>query len=189
VLSVSAALSVLRQRAGGFAVEALPVVDGTPPTSRALAALKEWLSARQCRYADTHVLMFHGTSAAAPVQTDGLLPTSATRRRSMQSSPGYVYLAASPWRAQMFAEMAYPGEAVQVVATAVSVRRLLPDRDLLRNLSLVERSTPDTTVASSLLWGGSARVKGAVAAWAICEVQANQASPVATAAAPRVLGM
>lgn len=108
------------------------------------------------------VRLYHGTAATHPIMEQGLLPTSGQRRNSMQSGAGFVYLSVYPGMAKDFATMAYPGKPVKVYAVEVTVRRLLPDTDQLRNQRLYAERNVSNTLANSLAFGHGARIKGAV---------------------------
>lgn len=111
------------------------------------------------------ITLYHGTDANLPIMQKGLLPTSATRRRSLQSSPGYVYLSVFPGSAEDFGRMGNPGKPIQVYKVEVTVRRLLPDADQLGNKRLWggdEYNQLGNSLAESLVYGHGARVKGKV---------------------------
>lgn len=95
----------------------------------------------------------------------GLLPTSADRRRFQQSEGGYVYLAATPERAKSFGDMGSNSDSA-VYEVIVPVHKLQSGTDQLFNL----RSTGiqvGNSVAESIVYGGGARVKGALEQWQI----------------------
>lgn len=111
------------------------------------------------------VRLYHGTSADLPIMEEGLLPTSSTRRHSLASSSGYVYLSVFPGSAEDFGRMGAPGKATQVYAVVVPVRRLLADHDQLRQRRYWGGgyfNSIGATLADSLVFGHGARVKGAV---------------------------
>lgn len=108
------------------------------------------------------IRMYHGTSASHPVMQTGLLPTSQTRARSLQSASGYVYLTYDPRTALNFAQHAYPKENVIVYAVDVTIRRLLPDHDQLRNKRHFGEMDIGSSLVDSLIYGNGARVKGKI---------------------------
>jgi predicted nucleotidyltransferase/8-oxo-dGTP pyrophosphatase MutT (NUDIX family) len=141
-----------------------PEIDGlfysaeTPEAVRRVAA---WLRSDPNRF----VRMYHGTSAEHPVMEKGLLPTSGRRRHSYQSGSGYVYLSVFPTSAEDFARMAYPGKDIVVYAVDLTVRRLRPDLDQLRNKRYWggERFQGlGDSLAESLVYGHGARVAGRI---------------------------
>ena len=136
------------------------------PTPAALTRLKKFLHDNP----EQVVRLYHGTDAAHPVLRQGLLPTSASRRRSLQSSAGYVYLSVYPGMAETFGKMAYPGSPIAVYAVDLPVRALLPDMDQLRNKRYYSGTEGGhnamvhigSTLADSIAWGHGARVRGAI---------------------------
>lgn len=113
---------------------------------------------------DNTIRLYHGTSVKHDVWDKGLLPTSATRRRSIQSGSGFVYLTYDPMRALTFAQMGYPREGPYVVySVELPVRMLLADPDQLRNKrQWTGRDDIGTGLIDSLIHGGAVRVKGRV---------------------------
>lgn len=109
------------------------------------------------------VRMYHGTAGGHDVMDKGLLPTSRTRAKSLQSASGYVYLAYDPQAALSFARMAYSGQNTDLVVYAVDVTvgRLLPDRDQMANKRSVGFDVGEG-LAHSLIYGHAARVKGKI---------------------------
>jgi GNAT superfamily N-acetyltransferase len=131
------------------------------PTPKRMKELKSFLRQDPNRF----VRLYHGTDASHPVMEEGLLPTSAGRKKSLQSTPGYVYLSVYPGMAEDFGRMAYPGKPIQVYAVTVTVRRLLADTDQLNNRRYWGEGKYDgvgNTLAESLVYGRGARVKGKV---------------------------
>lgn len=128
------------------------------PTPDALTALEAWLSRNQ----STLVRMYHGTRASYPVETQGLLPTSKTRRNSLQSRSGYVSLTIYPGMARTFAKMAFPRDEIVVYAVDIPVNLLVPDKDQLRNQRVFAGRSVKDTLAHSLAFGHGAQVKGSI---------------------------
>jgi hypothetical protein len=114
------------------------------------------------------IRMYHGTSARHEVMDKGLLATSATRARSLQSAAGFVYLAYDPQSALSFARMGYAGDYTShlvVYAVDVTVGRLLPDHDQLRNKRQYGGHVDlGATLAHSMIYGRGARVRGRIEA-------------------------
>lgn len=133
------------------------------PTFEQIHKLSQFLRADPNRF----VRLYHGTSAAHPIMAKGLLPTCASRAKSLQSAPGFVYLSVYPGMAEDFARMAYPSQPVRVYAVTVTAGRLLADLDQLRNKRLWSEGSPTlagakNTLAESLAVGHAARVRGKV---------------------------
>lgn len=124
------------------------------------------------RFLNSHkmdfIRMYHGTSSRHAVMDKGLLATSSGRARSPQSAAGFVYLAYDPESALNFARMGYAGDYTAdlvVYAVDVTVQRLLPDHDQLRNKRMWGGDdTIGSTLAHSLIYGRGARVRGRIEA-------------------------
>jgi hypothetical protein len=109
------------------------------------------------------VRMYHGTSSSHDVLGKGLLPTSPNRSKSLQSAAGYVYVAYDPRMALAFARHAYPSDnEFTVYAVDVTIARLLPDHDQLRNKRHFAGIEVGDSLVDSLIFGGGARVKGKI---------------------------
>lgn len=127
---------------------------------KAVIHLARWLRANP----DGWLRLYHGTAAHAPVETQGLLPTSTRRRNSLQSRSGYVSFSIFPGHAEMFALLAFPRQSVTVYGVDLRVRELVPDLDQLRNQRAWAERCVKPTLAHSLAYGHGAQVKGAVSA-------------------------
>lgn len=108
------------------------------------------------------MVMYHCTSEEHDIEGEGLLPTSLKRKRSLQSSIGYVYLSLYPNCAKVFGELAYPKKPIVVYRVEVPIQLLKADRDQLRNRRLYSAWETGDTLAESLLYGNGARVKGSI---------------------------
>jgi hypothetical protein len=128
------------------------------PTPEEVGQFAKWLGTNR----DTVVRLYHGTAAEHDVVGKGLLPTSRTRRRSYQSTSGYVYLSVYPGMAKSFASMGYPGQEHKVYAVELPIRTLLADADQLRNARMWGGREVGNSLAESLAYGHGARVRGAV---------------------------
>ena len=124
-----------------------------------------WMRTHADRYANKLVKMYHGTGIGLPIASEGLKPTSTTRRRSYQSESGYVYLANTPERAKAFGDMGNQSRS-QVYEVLVRVRHLVPDKDQLNNQRSVGQAIGNT-LGESIVYGGGARVKGRIEPWAV----------------------
>ena len=115
-------------------------------------------------YLPKYMIFFHGTSLSLKdkILEEGLLPTSSIRRRSYQSTDGYVYLANDYHRACTFAKLGNGGE-ICVFAVLVKTTDIKADLDQLRNKQIVN---PDMqikqTLGDSMYYGGGVRVKGKI---------------------------
>jgi len=113
-----------------------------------------------------YIRMYHATSHQHDVMGKGLLPTSASRAKSIQSTHGFVYLSYDPNRAINFARMAYAGNSntkIVVYAVDLLVKRLLPDHDQLYNKRMWGGNADiGSTIADSMIYGGGARVRGKI---------------------------
>lgn len=149
----------------------LPFVEGMPNAQK-VKELNSWIRKNSDRYLGKNVVLYHATDIRLPIRDEGLKPTSATRRRSYQSTPGFVYLAATPDRAQAFGDLGNQG-ASRVYAVSVSIRSLKADLDQLTNARSVGEVVGNS-VAESILYGGGARVKGGISCWDIQEVHRGE---------------
>ena len=87
--------------------------------------MKNWLR----EHKDDYVRLYHGTSISYDIPYQGLLPTSARRRKSYQSESGYVYLSVWPSLARTFGEIGNPYSETVVYAVDIKVSDLRPDTD------------------------------------------------------------
>lgn len=122
--------------------------------------LDQWLR----NHRNDFVRLYHGTAKEHPVMEQGLLPTSANRRNSLQSRSGYVSLSIYENMARTFGEMAYPKKEIEVYAVTLCVRSLTPDADQLSNQRCYAGREVKNTLAHSLIFGHGAQVKGKVEA-------------------------
>lgn len=81
-----------------FNVIQLPFIEG-PPTLKKAKEMNRWFLDNKDLYRNQFVRLYHGAAPSSPIKEEGLKPTSATSRRSLQSTSGYVYLANTPERA------------------------------------------------------------------------------------------
>lgn len=148
----------------------LPFEEGVPSPEK-VRAMASWLRRHSGKYdygRIEYVVLYHATGISIPVLEQGLLPTSVTRRRSYQSTSGYVYLAPTPERAKTFGDLGNGGRS-RIYAVKVPVKALRADTDQLNNLRSVGVIVGNS-VAESIVYGGSVRVKGRIEAWQIREV-------------------
>lgn len=117
-------------------------------------------------YLPKYMIFFHGAakSDVKDIYQNGLKPTSATRRKSYQSTPGYVYLANNRDRAQLFGDLGN-GSNAGVFAVLVKTTDIKADLDQLRNV-IAYNTYPDRvikqTIGDSIFYGGGVRVKGSI---------------------------
>jgi len=152
-------------------VLSLPFVEGIPTGEKA-KVISKWVRDNSDKYCYKFVKMYHGTAASIPVEVEGLKPTTSKRRRSYQSESGYVYLAATPYRAKTFGDMGNQGKCV-VYEVIVRVRKLLPDTDQLNNQRSVGKEVCNT-IGESIIFGGGGRVKGRIEPWAIRKMELSE---------------
>ena len=126
------------------------------PSEKDIKELNRWLKAHK----DDYVYLYHGTSSKLDIMKEGLLRTTMKRRRSYQSSSGWVYLSIFPATARTFGEMGYPSDEITVYKARVKIKELRPDDDQLRNKRLWSgNASIGTTLGDSLCYGHGARVK------------------------------
>lgn len=147
-----------------FPVLTLPFIEGIPSPDKA-QALTRWIKDNSDPYRNSYVKMYHATCVSLPIEQEGLKPTSVTRRRSYQSLSGYVYLANTPERAKAFGDLGNGGASL-VYEVVVPIRSLQADKDQLSNQRSVGHAIGDS-LGESIVYGGGARVKGAIAPWAV----------------------
>lgn len=129
-----------------------------------IKSLNKEIKANQNIYMPKYMIFFHGTASYLKdtILENGLLPTSDTRRRSYQSTNGYVYLANTYGRAQTFGNLGN-GDKICVFAVMVKTTDIKADLDQLRNQQMVR---PDEvikqTLGDSMFYGGGVRVKGKI---------------------------
>jgi hypothetical protein len=86
------------QRVGESVLD-LPFEEGLPSIEKA-KVLTSWVRSHSDKYIQHYVKLYHGTDINLPIEQEGLKPTSNTRRRSFQSTNGYVYLLQIPQSVQ-----------------------------------------------------------------------------------------
>lgn len=141
-----------------------PFKEGLPSVEK-VQEINKYLQANKDKYNPKYVKFYHGTAKGLPIEEKGLLPTSATRRKSYQSESGYVYLANTPERAKTFGDLSNMSNS-EVYEVVIPINKLLPDLDQLNNL----RSTGekiDNTLGDSIVYGGGVRIKGKIEPYAI----------------------
>jgi len=137
----------------------LPYQEGVP-TKKKVAKMKAWLVSHSDKYRNEYTVLYHGTDPSLPIEREGLKRTTIKRRRSYQSKPGYVYLAATPERAESFGKLGNQGKA-QVFAVRVLVRKLKADIDQLNNHRSIGENIGNS-LAESIIYGGGARYAQAI---------------------------
>ena len=95
---------------------------------------------------------------------NGILTTHPKRKKSLQSSFGYVYLSVYPSLAKTFGELSYPHDKIVVYSVVIKIKELKPDIDQLNNKRIYDEdlSKLRNTLADSLIYGSSARVKRSI---------------------------
>ena len=106
-------------------------------------------------------LFFHGTSKRnrTNILEKGLLKTNDKRKRSIQSTPGFVYLTMSVESAELFASMAYPNEKIDIYAVLVDAKDMKPDKDQIFNKNLYGNENLSVNIENSLIYGNGICVK------------------------------
>lgn len=153
----------------------LPFVEGMPSQAKAKLMTK-WVKAHGDVYANKFVKLYHATDPALPIESEGLKPTSATRRRSYQSASGFVYLANTPERAKNFGDLGNQGRSV-VYEVIVRIRHLKADLDQLNNQRSVGNDVGNS-IGESIIYGGGVRVAGCIEPWAIRKLDVIKKSKV-----------
>ena len=131
-----------------------------------LKQVNKYIKENQNIYIPKYLVFFHSTSNGLKdkILQEGLLPTTNKRRRSYQSTNGYVYLASYREKAEMFGSMGNSNDyctfAVIVKTTDISI-----DMDQLRNKKAMQWGYIEEikeTLADSIWYGGGVRVKGMI---------------------------
>jgi len=126
--------------------------------------IADWLKDYDQKYDIRYIVMYHAAKKTAPVLEQGLLAGNNRRKNFGMSESGYVYLATTPKMAQMFGDIAHNSNYT-IYEVIVPVGKLLPDKGRLRH------TTPDgakgSSLAHSLIYAGSAKVKGSIESWQI----------------------
>jgi hypothetical protein len=151
----------------------LPFEEGLPSESK-VKAINTWVKNHADIYANKFVKMYHATDPSLPIESEGLKPTSATRRRSYQSSSGFVYLANTPERAKNFGDLGNGGRCV-VYEVIVRIRHLKADIDQLNNQRGVGKDVGNS-IGESIIYGGGVRVAGRIDPWAIRKMEVIEKS-------------
>jgi len=106
-------------------------------------------------------LFFHGTGRRnrKSILEKGLLRTTKKTKKSIQSTPGYVYLSLNPESAKLFGSLAYAGEKLDVYAILVAAKDIKPDKDQIYNKNLYGNEKLSVNIVNSLLYGNGVCVK------------------------------
>lgn len=158
----------------GDPILTLPFVEGMPSPDKA-RAMTAWVRTNSDRYENKLVKMYHATAASLPIEAQGLKPTTDARRRSYQSASGYVYLANTPERAKNFGDLGNQSNCV-IYEVLVRIRHMKADTDQLNNLRSVGQEMGDS-IGESIIYGGGARVKGKIDAWAVRKMDPDELNP------------
>lgn len=139
-----------------------PYID--PPTY--LRQVNNFIKKNQNIYMPKYMIFFHSTARILKdkILSEGLLPTSNKRRRSYQSTNGYVCLAANREKAETFGKMAN-GYDTCTFAVLVKTTDIRMDMDQLRNKKSAQWGYEEEikeTLADSIWYGGGVRVKGMI---------------------------
>lgn len=127
------------------------------------------ITANKDIYLPKYMIFFHAAAKNLEntVLENGLLPTSAKRRRSYQSTDGYVYLAINYNSAVAFGELANSSK-ISVFAALVKTTDIHIDKDQLRNKRSVQKEVQiKDTLGDSMWYGRSVRYKGKISPYQI----------------------
>ena len=131
-----------------------------------LRQVNNFIKDNQNIYMPKYLIFFHSTAnnLKDKILEEGLLPITAKRRRSYQSTNGYVYLASHREKAEMFGNMAN-GCDICTFAVLVKTTDICIDMDQLRNKKAAQWGCEEEikeTLADSIWYGGGVRVKGMI---------------------------
>ena len=135
-------------------------------TRKYLSEVNQYIKKNKNIYMPKYMVFFHSTASHLKdkILEEGLLPTSTNRRRSYQSTNGYVYLASNKNKAVNFGSL---GNGLDICTFAVLVKTtdILMDLDQLRNKKSTQWGYEEDikeTLADSIWHGGGVRVKGMI---------------------------
>lgn len=132
------------------------------PTKENIAFLNKLLSPNNKKNRERFITLYHGTSPNIDVLSEGLLATSGSRKKSLQSSEGYVYLSIYPSMAKTFGNLAYGINNSVVYEVKVPIYLCRVDKDQLRNKRQFSNLDIEENIGSSILYGSGVCVKGSI---------------------------
>lgn len=149
-------------------------MGNTPEANRKyINSMNKYIKSNQNIYMPKYCVFFHSTGKILQnkILSEGLLPTSATRRRSYQSTDGYVYLASTIEKAEMFGRMGN-GNNICTFAVLLKTTDLSVDNDQLRNMQVAYPNIDiKQTLGDSIVYGGGIRHKGRIEPYQIALVR------------------
>ena len=130
-------------------------LDNSEPDENTINQFNKWLK----EHNEDYLRLYHGTASSndEDIQKNGIKKTTQTRRKSYQSTPGYVYLSRFPSTAKTFGEMNNPSSKTTVYACDIKIKELSADLDQLNNKRSVGIDS-DNSLAASLIIGNGARI-------------------------------
>lgn len=135
--------------------------------------ITDWIKSYNQKYEIRYVIMYHAANKNAPILERGLLAGKRNRKNFGMSESGYVYLAVNPQTAKIFGEMAY-NENYIIYEVIVPVGKLLPDKKRLQYT--MPEGVTGGSLAHSLIYAGSAMVKGNIERWQIKQYEEESRS-------------
>lgn len=146
-------------------------------TRKYLTEVNQYIKKNKNIYMPKYMVFFHSTAKNLQdkILEEGLLPTSNTRRRSYQSTNGYVYLASNVNKAKDFGMLGNSGN-ICTFAVLVKTTDILMDLDQLRNKRAAQYGYIEEikeTLADSIWHGGGVRVKGMIQPYQIVCMKEN----------------
>jgi len=139
-------------------------IDYSLPFSENVKNISKWLKAHSQKNPACYVVMYHATGKDSPVFEQGLLAGCSKRRTSSISESGYIYLSVNPNYARGYGKLKFPDGCV-IYEVIVSVKKLLADK--LHFYYARPNELITSNLVNSLVYGGSARVKGNIERWQI----------------------
>lgn len=106
------------------------------------------------------IKLYHGTHPDNNILEDGLLVTTAKRRKSYQSESGYTYFSIFPDMAKTFGNIGNGISNAIVYEVTIPLFEIKPDKDQIVNV--IQNSNKDLKfdLGTSALYGHGFRVKG-----------------------------
>ena len=139
------------------------------PQTNDVKTINKFIKDKSDIYVQNHIKLYHGTHPNHPIKEQGLLPTSSTRRLSLQSASGYVYLATTPEMAKQFGDIGNGINNSKVYEVTVPIHKLLADKDQLKNKRMYGDEDIGNSIGDSIIHGRTVRVKGKIEPWQIEE--------------------
>ena len=148
-------------------------LDNLNPDSKTISDFNKWLK----EHKEDYIRLYHGTALSndEDIRKNGIKKTTSNRRKSYQSTSGFVYLSRFPDMAKTFGDMNNMSGKTIVYACDLKIKELKADLDQLNNKRSVGIDS-DNSLAASLLIGNGARIDRVIKNYEISPVIFNDIS-------------